>query len=222
MLGVWGKVVKQFLVPSKLKRHLQTKHPSLHNKNTDYFVRLRQQTEKRYEENHAKGNEISIKASYQVAELIEKKTKKTPNRGRDIETTCLQAIVNEMFGPDAAKEIAKFPLSDNTIARRIGDMSADIQNIVLEGMCISRKFALQLDESTDIRAILNLWPMCRDTIRENFLFCKALPEKTTVEEIFRVASEYLEQGELAWENCISVCSDGAAAMVGRTKGSLAV
>ena len=127
-----------------------------------------------------------------------------------------------MFGPDAAKEIAEFPLSDNTIARRIDDMSADIENIVLEGMCISRKFALQLDESTDIRAILNLWPMCRDTIRENLLFCKALPEKTTVEEIFRVASEYLEQGELAWENCISVCSDGVAAMVGRTKGSLAV
>ena len=33
-----------------------------------------------------------------------------------------------------------------------------------------------------------------------------------------LASEYLEQGGLTWENCISVSIDGAAAMVGRMKG----
>lgn len=46
----------------------------------------------------------------------------------------------------------------------------------------------------------------------------ALPEKTTGEEIFRVTSEYLEQRGLNWGNCTSVCTDGAAAMVRRTKG----
>ena len=133
-----------------------------------------------------------------------------------------KAIVNEMPGPDAAKEIAKVPLSDNTIARRIDDVSADIESIVLEKVCISGKFALQLDESTDISGYAQLLANVRvvdgDATRENFLFCKALPEKATGEEIFRVASEYLEQGGFAWENCISVCTDGAAAMVGRTKG----
>ena len=45
--------------------------------------------------------------------------------------------MNEMLGPDTAKEIAKVPLSDNTIARHIDDMSADVESIVLEKMCIS-------------------------------------------------------------------------------------
>ena len=73
-------------------------------------------------------------------------------------------------------------------------MSADIESIVLEGcasvgkdshqwekMCISGKFALQLDESTDICGHAQLLADVRfvdgDATRENIQFCKALPEK---------------------------------------------
>src|SRR4029434_6782088 len=40
----------------------------------------------------------------------------------------------------------------------------------------------------------------RASIRQNFLFCKAMPEKTTGQEIFRVTSEYLNQGGLHWDS----------------------
>lgn len=99
-------------------------------------------------------------------------------------------------------------------------MSADIKSVVLEKIHISKKFALQLDESTDIsghaQLLANVHFVDRDAIRENFLFCKALPEKTTGDEIFRITSEHLEKGGLKWKNCISACTDGAAAMVGHT------
>lgn len=215
------KLSNSAMVPSKLKRHLQTKHPSLQNKNVEYFVHLRGHTEKQatFMRKTAKVNERALKASYHVAELVAK-SKKSHTVAEQLILPACKAIVNEMLGPEAAKEIAKVPLSDNTISRRIDEMSADIESVVLDKIRISNKFALQLDESTDISGHAQLLANVRfvdgDTIRENFLFCKALPGKTTGEEIFRVTSEYLEKGGLKWENCTSVCTDGAAAMVGRT------
>ncbi|XP_053568057.1 SCAN domain-containing protein 3-like [Bombina bombina] len=217
------KLSNHAMVPSKLKRHLQTKHQSLQNKNTEYFVRLRKHNEKQgiLMKKNAKVSERALKASYLVAELVAK-SKKPHTIAETLILPACKAIVAEMLSPDAVKEVAKVPLSDNTIARRIDDMSADIESVVLEKIHISGKFALQLDESTDISGHAQLLANVRfldgDAIRENFLFCKALPEKTTGEEIFRVTSDYLEQGGLKWENCTSVCTDRAAAMVGRTKG----
>ena len=92
----------------------------------------------------------------------------------------------------------------------------------MEKVCISGKFSLEVDGSTDISGHAQLLTNVRfvdgDSIRENFLFSKRLPKNTAGEEIFQVASDYFERGRIEWKKCISVCTDGAAAMVGRHKG----
>ena len=126
-----------------------------------------------------------------------------------------------MLGPDAVQEVTKVLLSDNTISRRIDDISVDIETIVLEKIRIGKHFSLQLDEYIDISKNVQLLANVRfvdgDAIRENFLFCKTLV-KITREKIFCITTEYLKNGNLQWENFISICTDWAAAMVGRNKG----
>ena len=78
-------------------------------------------------------------------------------------------------------------------------MSVDIKSNILEKIRISGKFALQVDDSTDIsghaQLLANVRFVDEDVIKENFFFCKRLPQNTTG-EIFCVASDCIEQGDL--------------------------
>ncbi|XP_028660398.1 zinc finger BED domain-containing protein 5-like [Erpetoichthys calabaricus] len=135
--------------------------------------------------------------------------------------------------------------SDNTVQRRIKDISEDLIQQVVEKIIAAKGFSMQLDESTDISGkaqlvifvrvpdsediiehILLCQPLPERTtdsedIIEHILLCQPLPERTTGEEIFKHIDDFFCKHDILWFLCVAICSDGAAAMTGRTAGSIA-
>ena len=55
-----------------------------------------------------------------------------------------------MLGNETGLKISKIPLSDDTLCRRIPEMSSDIEKNVSGNKLQCSDFALQVDESTNI------------------------------------------------------------------------
>lgn len=217
------KLSNECMVPSKLKRHLETKHSHLVNKDKAYFSRLLSSQVKQAKVMN-KTTTIAEKAqlaSYKVAEIIARKMQPHTAAETLILPACKE-IVKSILGEDAEREISKVPLSNDTISRRIEDMSFDIQKQVAEKLHGDTKFSLQLDESTDISQKCQLLSYIRfldgESVVEQILSCTELPLTSTGLDIYNNMTATLEENKLCWKNCISVCTDGAPAMTGRMKG----
>ena len=99
-----------------------------------------------------------------------------------------------MLGETAEKEISRIPLSNDTIHRRILDLSENIDTNVqkkLEGSI----FALIVDESTDISNSAQFLLFVRfindDEIINQFLCCKEMPTTARGQDIFDMITGYL-------------------------------
>jgi hypothetical protein len=127
-----------------------------------------------------------------------------------------------MFGDAAEEEVSKDPLSNNTVSRRINEMSRDIEMNV-NGRLQDIVFVLQLDESTYASEKCQVLVFVRfeenSDITEQFLFCRKLTT-TTGCEIFYCINAYFEEHEIKWAHCVSVCTDSALALTGQIKGFL--
>jgi hypothetical protein len=59
------------------------------------------------------------------------------------------------------------------------------------------------------------------SIQNLFLFCSELKKTTTGKDIFELVKKNIESRRIKWENCVSVCTDGALSMLGCKKGLVA-
>ena len=218
-----SKLSNESMKPSKLLRHMTTKHPELKDKPLEFFVRRKRdhEGEKRVLRTGLSTNSNTLRASYLVCHRIAK-TNKPFTIGKEFLLPACTDMCREVLGESSAKKIAQVPLSPRTVARRIEDMAEDIETQLLERIIKSPWFAIQCDESTDIenKAVLLVFVryLYVEDIHEDMLCAFLLPKNTTASELFKPLNDYFT-GKLNWYFCVGVCTDEAAAMmIGRLSG----
>ncbi|XP_068204583.1 SCAN domain-containing protein 3-like [Palaemon carinicauda] len=150
---------------NKLKRHLTSKHPQHALQERAFFERKEAALKRQRFETPDNPAVVALKqatlASYKVAWRIS--NKKAPHTiGEDLVKPAAIDMVKTVCGEDVARKLEIIPLSNDTVRRRIVDMSLDIKHQVVDHIKAKGAFSLQLDESTDcteysvVRAV-----MCR-------------------------------------------------------------
>ena len=210
--------------PAHMNRHLSTVHPSHVGKPIEFF-KCKQEAFASNCLEIAKVASVSskaLRALYAVSYLVAKQ-KKLHTIAECLILPALVKVSEIMF--DTKTALQSIPVLNNTISRRIEDIASNIVMQVIEQIKLTKMFALQLDESTDVSGeaqviVFVQYQDCSD-IRENILFCQNLQSRTTGEELFKVIDKFFAEGGILWDWCLSVCSDGAAALTGKNNGLMA-
>lgn len=208
------------LKPSKLKRHLETKHPEHIQKDTAFFQR--HETGLIRSRFGATGsiqqqNTAVLQASYEAALEIAK-NKKPHTIGETLIKPSMLKMVSLVLGEASAVKMRQVSLSNSSVQRRIADMSEDVKIQILEEIKQSPLFAIQLDESTDVSSCAQLLVFVKyvhlDNLKEEFLFCSDLETTTKSDDIMAKVKTFFDSNGLQWEKLCGVCTDGAPAMLG--------
>ncbi|XP_045470679.1 zinc finger BED domain-containing protein 5-like [Harmonia axyridis] len=213
------------LKPAKLKRHLETVHPSLSDRPLEFSERKLENLKKMKlgsSGTRFATSEKSLVVSFQISKLIAQ-SKKPHTVGETLVKPCLIKAVEEVFGLEARKKIQDIPLSNNTAKARIELMSNDIEEQLVSRIKISPFFALQCDESTDISNCCQLLIFVRvldddNIIKEKLLISRELETTSKGIDVMNSISEYFEKHNLIWDKLVGLCTDGTPAMLGSRSG----
>ncbi|KFM71132.1 Zinc finger BED domain-containing protein 5, partial [Stegodyphus mimosarum] len=123
-----------------------------------------------------------------------------------------------MFGDKFSKQLQSIPLSNDTVARRIGDKAEDVQCQLFSNLR-NKLFSIQLDEATDSNKdthfIIYVRFCCNMSVVEELRFCKPTELKATALAIFAILNDFMNEANIEWKNCVGICTDGARSMSGR-------
>ncbi len=161
-------------------------------------------------------NEKAVTASYEVSRLIA--TSGKPHTiGEDLILPAAKQMVSIMLGNKAVKQLNLISLSNNTIKRRINDMSENVFQQLICRVRASRFYAIQIDESTDIVSMANLLTFVMNVMEKltkTFFFnnCFNLHTNATMEAIFDILNDFIISNDINWTKCVGLSTNGARAM----------
>ena len=172
------------LKPGKLKRHLPTEHDSYRSRPVEFFHCLLRTWEKQRLSfqsefiHEGKYTRASLEASLLIA-----KSKKPYYIGEELILPAAIKMSAIVHGKNEANKMRRISLPFNTVCRRIFKISEDQCEQLILRIKKSRKFAIQLNESTHITKMAHLLAyvryVCNNDIHEDLLFSQPLHGRTT-------------------------------------------
>ena len=213
------------LRPTRLQRHLQTKHSSHQDKplaffqsKKDSFKKMRIASKETFCLLPSAG---VVEASFEIAYIIAQ-AKKPHNAVETLIKPYMIKAASLVLGVASSSKLAKISISDSTIKTRIDELANDIKFQVLHKIQESPFFAFQCDETTDVAQLSQLLVYIRyvgsTSIEEEMLFCKPIVISTKAEDVFQLFASYFDGKGIQWEKLIGICADGAPTMFGSRSG----
>uniref|UniRef100_UPI00358FDC87 protein FAM200C-like n=1 Tax=Myxine glutinosa TaxID=7769 RepID=UPI00358FDC87 len=164
-----------------------------------------------------------LEASYKLSLLIAR-SGKPYSIGEQLIKPAVGEVIKTVLGQDPNPVLSSIALSNDSVARRIDEMSSDVEDKLCSELR-STHFAIQLDESTlrDSEALLLCYVrFIRDQeMVEEMLFARSLPTDTKGSSIFQTLEKYFTDN-IPMENILACATDGAPAMVGRQRVLIAL
>ncbi|XP_071056888.1 zinc finger BED domain-containing protein 5-like [Onthophagus taurus] len=224
---VCGEVLSNgSMKPSLLSRHLQTKHVDFKDKGLAFFKRLLENKNKSNIDTYLTSgctNEDAVEASYRISYRIARNGK-NHTIGENLILSSFKDAVVCMFGNEYVQKINAIPLSNDTVSRRIKEISANMEETLIKEINHSQYFSIQVDESTDVAQFAVLMVIARylkgNEFVEGHLLCHLLSERTTGADIFHAIDSYFTRKGIKWSKCCGLCTDGGKSMSGCYSGLL--
>ncbi|KAK0138833.1 General transcription factor II-I repeat domain-containing protein 2 [Merluccius polli] len=119
--------------------------------------------------------------------------------------------------------IQDMQLSRNSVTRRCEGMAEDVEQQLRNDIDACECFSLQFDKSTDVVDVAQLCVFIRMVfdglnVKEELLTILPLKGHTRGTDIFQVFMEFVNKSQLPLFKLVSITTDGAPSMVGRTAG----
>ncbi|KFD48456.1 hypothetical protein M514_10674 [Trichuris suis] len=143
-LNCMKMVSNESMIPSKMKKHLDSAHPDKKDKPLEYYQNLwnnfgKRKTLSRMVTERSKKLDKRVIASYEISQLIAE-TGNCHNIGESLILPAVSTIISAMTTINARGILQSIPLSNSTVSRRIDEMAEDIEEQLL--LVMSKKFSL--------------------------------------------------------------------------------
>ncbi|KAK4871892.1 hypothetical protein RN001_016016 [Aquatica leii] len=167
-------------------KHLETLHREYINKTREFFEFKLKSYEKQ-------------KSCFKKTFSFHARCKKPHDIGEELVLSAAIEIVQTMFGDNFAKQLQSIPLSNDTVARRIGDIAEDVQHQLF------KKLRDKFNKNAHLIAYVRF---CDGTSAiEELLFCKPIELKATALALFNILNDFINEGNIEWKNCVRIwCS----------------